>query len=96
MEVQEKVNLVSISEENGIKILTHDDKKIYSVGISTGGIAEIRMVMNHSDSHVIATTIDTKGAEFAKIQVNKSGFGNRIEIKIRRYFRSIALSSRLF
>lgn len=82
MKTQENVHLISISEENGIKVLTNDDKKIYSVGISTGGIAEIRMATNHAECHIIATTIDAKGAEFAKVQVNKSGLGNRIEVKI--------------
>ena len=33
----------SISEAHGIEILTKEDLQIYSVGISTGGSAEIRM-----------------------------------------------------
>lgn len=75
-------NIFSTSEENGIKILIQDDKKIYSVGISTGGAAEIRMLTDHPERHIIATTIDVKGAEFAKKQVDSVGLSNRIEIKI--------------
>ena len=41
-----KVQLVSISERNGIDFLSPTDKKIYSVGISTGGLTEIKMAQS--------------------------------------------------
>jgi hypothetical protein len=34
------LNRLSISENNSIDILTENDQKIYSIGISTGGTAE--------------------------------------------------------
>ena len=56
-------NHLSTSENNGIKFLTSNDKKVYSVGISTAGVAEICMAKKQSDRNVIATTVDTDGAE---------------------------------
>lgn len=75
-------NLESISETNGINFLSHKDKKIYSVGISTGGLAEIKMAKAQSARHVIATTIDPKGAEHAKHRIKELGFSDQIDIKI--------------
>lgn len=79
----------SISEDNGIKILTQEDRNIYSVGISTGGVAEIRMVANNLERHVTATTIDPEGAEFAKNQVSKLGLLHQIHIKIEDVTKSL-------
>lgn len=45
----------SISENNGIATLNDSDLEIYSVGISTGGIAEIRMAELNPQRRVIAT-----------------------------------------
>jgi predicted O-methyltransferase YrrM len=96
MTLKDCSNIFSTSEENGIKILTPYDKKIYSVGISTGGVAEIRMLADHSERHIISTTIDAKGAEFAKRQVDNMGLTNRIEIKIEDVSPTLTLSSRVF
>ena len=74
--------LPSISETNGLHCLTEKDKTIYSMGISTGGAAEIRMAANHPKRHVIATTIDPVGATYAKKQINSLGLSHQIEIKI--------------
>jgi cyclopropane fatty-acyl-phospholipid synthase-like methyltransferase len=73
--------LSSISENNGLKCLTEKDKKIYSIGISTGGAAEIRMVKN-LERHVTATTIDPNGAAFAKKQISNLGLSPQIDVKI--------------
>jgi len=72
----------SISEDNGIAALTDDDLQIYSVGISTGGIAEIRMAEQEPRRHIIATTIDKEGAEFAKKYIADKHLSDRIEVKI--------------
>lgn len=76
------VNLESISERNGINFLSSTDKKIYSVGISTGGLAEIKMAQSDGHKHIIATTVDSVGAEYAKQRIRESGFSNQIEVKI--------------
>ena len=75
-------NLESISERNGINFLSRKDKKIYSVGISTGGLAEIKMAQSDKHKHIIATTVDTVGAEYAKQRIRELGFSNQIEVKI--------------
>ena len=72
----------SVSEDHGLKILTSGDLRIYSVGISTGGEAEIRMVSGDLGRHVTATTLDVVGAEFVRDQVSERGFSNQIDIKI--------------
>src|ERR1700722_12140261 len=72
----------SISENNGLAALAGDDQRIYSVGISTGGVAEMRMAEASPARHIIATTIDREGARFAQEQVKVVGLQNQIEIKL--------------
>ena len=72
----------SASEDHGITKLTDNDLNVYSVGISTGGIAEIRMAKMNPKRHIVATTIDEEDLEFAKKRVNESGFEQPIEVKI--------------
>lgn len=72
----------SISEQNGLDCLKKEDKEILSIGISTGGAAEIEMVHKNKDCHVIATTIDKSGLEFSKNIVNELGLSDRIELKL--------------
>lgn len=72
----------SVSEDHGIEILTLQDKTIYSVGISTGGVAEMRMAMGDPKRRIIATTIDLAGAEFAKNQIRNAGLIEQIDVKI--------------
>lgn len=84
-----KVNMESISERNGINFLSPTDKKIYSVGISTGGLAEIKMAQSDGHRHVIATTVDLAGAEYAKQCIRESGLSDRIEVKIEDISRPL-------
>lgn len=72
----------SVSENNGIATLNDNDLLIYSVGISTGGIAEMRMVELNPQRKVIATTIDTKGAHFAREHIEKKGLSKQVIVKI--------------
>ncbi len=72
----------SKSEDNGINAIRKNDKKILSVGISTAGIAEIRMVKDNPDRKIIATTIDKKGAAFARKFIKQEGFEDNIEVRI--------------
>ena len=72
----------SPSEDHGINLLTPEDKTILSIGISTGGIAEIRMTQADADRHIIATTIDAKGLPFAEEYIAKQGLSSQIETKL--------------
>lgn len=72
----------SISEDNGIAALQDTDINIYSVGISTGGVAEVRMAQANPKRHIIATTIDQDGLDFAARQIEQLGLGDRIETKL--------------
>lgn len=72
----------STSEENGLSLLRATDKLILSVGISTGGVAEIRMVENDSERKVIATTIDEQGLAVSEQIINNLGLRDRIELKL--------------
>lgn len=72
----------SVSENNGIAALNEDDLKIYSVGISTGGLAEMRMAELNSKRTVIATTIDVKGANFATEHIKAKGLSKQVIVKI--------------
>ncbi|HSX15683.1 MAG TPA: methyltransferase domain-containing protein [Candidatus Saccharimonadales bacterium] len=72
----------SKSEDVGIGLLPADAKQIYSVGISTGGIAEMRMAGLLPDAHIIATTIDEKGVAFATELIKEKGLDQQIEVKL--------------
>ncbi len=72
----------SLSENNGIAALSSQDEKVYSVGISTGGVAEMRMAEAMPSRHIVATTIDERGAEHARKMIADAGLAERIEVKI--------------
>lgn len=86
----------SISENNGINFLSETDQLIYSIGISTGGQAEMRMAQKNPKRHIIATTIDQEGAEFAKKRVIEEGFSGQIEIKIEDVSRPLPYPDEYF
>lgn len=72
----------SQSEDNGIALLTDNDREIYSVGISTGGVAEIRMAETNPERHIVATTIDEEGVAFAQKFIQEKRLEHQIEAKI--------------
>ncbi|SRR5581483_10276037 len=72
----------STSEEHGIAALKDSDRFIYSVGVSTGGIAEARMAKTSATRKIIATTLDREGAKFAEKQWKDAGLLDQIAIKI--------------
>lgn len=72
----------SISENNGIQILTDKDINILSLGISTSGSAEIKMAKKNPKAKIIATTIDEKGKNLVKKIINKENLNNQIEIRL--------------
>ena len=71
----------SESEKNGLSYLTDNDIDVLSVGVSTGGEAEIKMAKMLDTRSVTATTIDKNGYESTKQLVSESGLADRIEIK---------------
>ena len=72
----------SKSEKRALKLLGADTKNILSIGISTGGSAEINFAKVCPNAKIIATTIDEKGIEFTKQALEKYGMADRIEIKL--------------
>jgi len=72
----------SLSEEHGLSLLRNSDLHIFSPGISTAGIAEIRMAMENPKRKIVATTIDEKGLEFARKTIADSGFENQIVTRL--------------
>ncbi len=72
----------SLSEDQGIACLKSSDQKVYSIGISTRGSAEIRMAKLMPTRHIIATTLDKEGANFVEKEIEKLGFARQITIKI--------------
>jgi SAM-dependent methyltransferase len=71
----------SLSENHGLEELAPDDLNVYSVGISTGGIAEMRMA-EVPLRRIIATTIDQRGLNFAQQQITDAGLNDQIELKL--------------
>lgn len=71
----------SISEIDGINLVSKDTKRILSVGISTNGNAEIEM-LKRSDAFITATTIDQRGIEKTREIVDENSLSNRIELKL--------------
>ena len=72
----------SKSEKRGLKLLHPNMKNILSVGISTGGSAEINIAKKCPDAKIIATTIDEKGLQFSIDKMSRFQEYNRIEAKI--------------
>jgi SAM-dependent methyltransferase len=79
----------SISENNGIAIINDNDLRIYSVGISTGGAAEMRMAESQPQRMVIATTIDIEGAHFARERIEERGLSKQVVVKIEDVSQSL-------
>jgi len=74
-------SVLSNSEENGLRALLPTDLQVYSIGISTAGVAEIRMAEANPDRHIIATTIDEQGIQTVKEQIIESSVHSQIEVK---------------
>ncbi len=77
-----KLTYPSISENNGIAALSDADRLVYSVGISTGGVAEMRMAHANPKRQIVATTIDPNGLKFAQEHVESAGLLGQIDIKL--------------
>lgn len=78
----EKIFKPSKSEKRALKLLEKDYTNILSIGISTGGSAEINIARKCPMAHVIATTIDEKGLKFSNEKIANYPESSRIETKI--------------
>ncbi len=78
----ERIFKSSKSEKRAIKILDKNYTNILSVGISTGGSAEINIARRCPKARVIATTIDGKGLKFSREKMLKYVESSMIETKI--------------
>lgn len=72
----------SKSERNGLGYMRETDISVLSVGISTGGSAEIKMVEAAPNRHVTATTLDDAGINFTRKLIAKAGLSEQIDAKI--------------
>ncbi len=72
----------SQSEESGLSLLKDTDLVVFSVGVSTGGIAEVRMAESDPERRIIATTIDEQGVADAKKIIEEKNLSKQIDIRL--------------
>ena len=80
--MKEKIFKPSKSEKRGLKLLTPEMENILSIGISTGGSAEINMAKLCPNAKIVATTIDEKGLSFSIDNMSKFKEFEQVEAKI--------------
>lgn len=78
----ENIFKASKSEKHGLKLLNNSMENILSIGISTGGSAEINMAKKCPNAKIIATTIDEKGLQFSNEKLKNYQEAKRIITKI--------------
>ncbi len=78
----EKIFKPSKSEMRALKLLNSAYTNVLSIGISTGGSAEINMARRCPNAKIIATTIDEKGLKFSNEKISKYPESSRIQTKI--------------
>jgi len=86
----------SKSEDNGIALLEDSDLNVYSIGVSTAGVAEIRMVENNPKRSVIATSIDKEGLETSRKLIDERGLQSLIELKIEDISKTLPYKDNYF
>lgn len=80
--MKERIFKSSKSEKRALKLLQPNFENVLSIGISTGGSAEINMARLCPNAKITATTIDEKGLDFTAEVLKKYGMTDRIEAKI--------------
>jgi ubiquinone/menaquinone biosynthesis C-methylase UbiE len=78
----ERIFKSSKSEKRALKLLDKNMTSILSVGISTGGSAEINIAKKCPNAHIIATTIDEKGLAFSNEKLSSYKETERITTKL--------------
>lgn len=78
----EKIFKYSKSEKRGLKLLKPSMENILSIGISTGGSAEINMAKKCPKAKIITTTVDEKGLQYSIDKMSQFKEYKQIEAKI--------------
>ena len=86
----------SKSEKRGLKQLKSTMKNILSIGISTGGSAEINMAKTCPEAKIIATTIDENGLNFSIEKMSSYTEFAQIEAKIEDVSKPMPYSDNTF
>ena len=72
----------SRSEENGLRLLKPSDQRVLSVGISTAGGAEVRMLESSESRTIVATTLDSSGIANITSILKAQGLSDRVEVRL--------------
>jgi len=86
----------SVSEDNGNAAIAPSALQIYSVGISTGGVAEIRIAKQNPKRQIIATTIDQLGAHEAGEYIARSGYASQIDVRLEDVSKKLVYQDNFF
>ena len=86
----------SISEQHGLSYMSEADTQVFSPGVSTGGTAEMKMASVNPKRHVIATTIDQEGLNYAIEKVRKYGYEPQIELKLEDVSQALPYQDNIF
>ncbi len=78
----EKIFKSSKSEKRALKLLNKNMLNVLSIGISTGGSAEINIARRCPNAKIIATTIDEKGLQFSNEKLKNYAEAKRIVTKL--------------
>lgn len=81
----------SLSEKNGLQLVEPSFREILSIGISTAGIAEIKMAALAPNSHIVATTLDSEGVEHVREKIAKLGLSERIEVRVENIAHKLSV-----
>lgn len=92
----EKIFKPSKSEKRAIKLLNASYENILSVGISTGGSAEINIARKCPKANVIATTIDENGLKFSNEKLSHYLESKRIKTKLEDVSKSMPYRDNTF
>ena len=80
--MKENIFKSSKSEKRALRQLDKNMTNILSVGISTGGSAEINIARKCKNATIIATTVDKKGLDFSNEKLQNYTESKRIKTKI--------------
>ena len=86
----------SISEENGLNLISENYECIFSPGISTGGFAEIRMATNNPMRRIVATTIDMDRLSTARENIHKLGLDDQIITRLEDLTKEFSYEENYF
>lgn len=86
----------SVSEDNGILYLQKNAKNILSIGVSTAGVAEIRMAKKAREATITATTIDMAGLADTQKYIYSTKYAKQIELKFEDVSQPLLYANNTF